>query len=481
MGSPTSVNPAEFVAVEEEAPDPAALVDLRKEDRTRENLSALEKIQFGDQIYSLQYERKHIFVSQRRQVAAFDDAIEKLVVERFRVQGDLKMTELRMLVLNEELQLLQEFDKKDQQLAARQQKKLKEKQDIERQYAACKEAADAKNQEAEALVEKQRELETEFDMAVPPRHVKREELLKVFRKKIKRRKKPLKDDEDEDYDSEEFDEESESDDDDDDEDSEEEEICPDKVDKSTWEKVLELRERRLDMSECIIFTNHGLQSLYSKTEEIKQTKQDLRHQQKDIKKQSTRLGRQIRIKSAEVAELSAKCTDVQVLKFGKEIDLEQIEKASINKEADELRDKLEKHERERLRKVQQLDEMIRESKQEQSTALQKNTDLLKHMGDLTEAQQKLEVALNASGGVMNVDHDPHVEHKAAERAHMMDLVQMQANEIDALKAEINMLRRKGGHVYTPIQKRVASSSMRTKPGTGQVPITAGSSDAGMGL
>jgi hypothetical protein len=172
---------------------------------------------------------------------------------------------------------------------------------------------------------------------------------------------------------------------------------------------------------------------------------------------------------------------VQVLKFGKEIDLEQIEKASINKEADELRDKLEKHERERLHKVQQLDEMIRESKQEQSTALQKNTDLLKHMGDLTEAQQKLEVALNASGGVMNVDHDPHVEHKAAERAHMMDLVQMQANEIDALKAEINMLRRKGGHVYTPIQKRVASSSMRTKPGTGQVPITAGSSDAGMGL
>merc|ERR1711939_110233 len=111
---------------------------------------------------------------------------------------------------------------------------------------------------------------------------------------------------------------------------------------------------------------------------------------------------------------------------------EQIEKASINKEADELRDKLEKH----------------------------------------------ELALNASGGVMNVDHDPNVEQKAAERAHMMDLVQMQANEIDALKAEINMLRRKGGHVYTPIQKRVASSSMRTKPGTGQQPVTAGSSDRG---
>jgi len=114
--------------------------------------------------------------------------------------------------------------------------------------------------------------------------------------------------------------------------------------------------------------------------------------------------------------------------------------------------------------------MIKEAKEEHQKVIQKNTELLKHMGDLTEAQQKLESALNASGGQMNVDHDPNVEKKAQERAHMMDLVQMQANEIDALKAEINMLRRKGGHVYTPIQKRVASGAMRTKPGTGQQPV-----------
>ena len=101
----------------------------------------MEKIQFGDELFKLQHERIHIFESQRRQVASFDEAIKKLIVEKFRVQSDLKMTELRMLVLNEELQLLREFDKKDQQLAARHQKKLKEKAEIERQYATCKEAA----------------------------------------------------------------------------------------------------------------------------------------------------------------------------------------------------------------------------------------------------------------------------------------------------------------------------------------------------
>jgi len=233
-----------------------------------------------------------------------------------------------------------------------------------------------------------------------------------------------------------------------------------------------------DQSECIVFTNKGLKSLDQKIADIKRDKAELRKEQQEIRKQSGRLAREIKVKSAEVADLHAKCTDVQVLKFGKEIDLEAIEKASVNKEADELREKLEKHERERAQKVLQWDEMIKEAKEEQQTVIRKNTELLKHMGDLTEAQQKLEVALNASGGVMNVDHDPNVEKKASERAHMMDLVQMQANEIDALKAEINMLRRKGGHVYTPIQKRVASSSMRTKPGTGQMPVTAGSSVAG---
>ena len=36
-----------------------------------------------------------------------------------------------------------------------------------------------------------------------------------------------------------------------------------------------------------------------------------------------------------------------------------------------------------------------------------------------------------------------------ERKRLVQLVKLQAKEVDALKAEINMLRRKGGHVYTP--------------------------------
>merc|ERR1711939_634988 len=199
-----------------------------------------------------------------------------------------------------------------------------------------------------------------------------------------------------DYDSEEFDEEEEDDDDDDDESSEEEEMCPDKVEKAVWEKVLELRERRLDhdevsaefkagterlnkendqlqkkekqatgeqkaieaeieafqnekqdkfnaldvvvmlrldqiqclvndqlpqdQSECIVFTNKGLKNLEQKIKDIGKETRQLTKTGGEIRKTSARLGREIKIKTAEVADLQAKCTDVQVLKFGKEID-----------------------------------------------------------------------------------------------------------------------------------------------------------------
>jgi hypothetical protein len=48
---------------------------------------------------------------------------------------------------------------------------------------------------------------------------------------------------------------------------------------------------------------------------------------------------------------------------------------------------------------------------------------------------------------------PSKEKMKAEREQLVSLVKLQAREMEALKAEINMLRRKGGHVYTPSVRR----------------------------
>lgn len=83
-------------------------------------------------------------------------------------------------------------------------------------------------------------------------------------------------------------------------------------------------------------------------------------------------------------------------------------------------------------------------------ATQENTDLLKRVADLSDTQQRLEKALNKSQqSVHSADSGPAKAREAEERRQLIMLAQLQAQEMDAFKAEINMLRRKGGHLYTP--------------------------------
>jgi len=93
--------------------------------------------------------------------------------------------------------------------------------------------------------------------------------------KIKRRKKPLKDDDEEDYD----------DDDDDDESSEEEEMCPDKVEKAVWEKVLELRERRLDHDEVSAEFKAGIDRLQKENDQLQKKEKQATAEQQGIEQE----------------------------------------------------------------------------------------------------------------------------------------------------------------------------------------------------
>ena len=66
-------------------------------------------------------------------------------------------------------------------------------------------------------------------------------------------------------------------------------------------------------------------------------------------------------------------------------------------------------------------------------------------------QQDLETHLTqSSGGVVGKMAGGSTVATVADRSHLKDLVVAQQTEIDMLKNEIAMLRRKGGHVYTPV-------------------------------
>ena len=133
-----------------------------------------------------------------------------------------------------------------------------------------------------------------------------------------------------------------------------------------------------------------------------------------------------------------------MLKFGQVINLEAIESVSVNKGAEDLKDRVQLLEAQQQRQLKQLHAKLRQAKLELKAATEASTASLNSVASLFERQQKLESDLNSKTPMAGREEAS----EKRERQHLVQLVKIQAKEVEALKLEIKMLRRKGGHVYS---------------------------------
>lgn len=123
---------------------------------------------------------------------------------------------------------------------------------------------------------------------------------------------------------------------------------------------------------------------------------------------------------------------------------------------------IEKQHISQLRRLQHRQEVLKERL---LSVTKINTEALTQIATLSSRQFNLENKLSTGaanhGGPNVLDSAPTIRIEVEERNRLVALVKLQGKEIDALKAEINLLRRKGGHVYVPTQyvKPNASSAM----------------------
>jgi hypothetical protein len=214
-------------------------------------MSEVEKVEQHVRRVQLMYEKEKLIDMIENTVEAFDEAVRTLRQERFKLDADLKMTDLRMLVLFQELRLLKEFEKRDNALVKKLDDKRLEKSDIVVKMAECRDKIAARKAEIDKLNPKQ--VLAEFMQLVPETNKFHEQLLKIFKKKIKRQKKKAGNEgEDGDQGS---GSEEESDEDmsdlDEEEEEEEEDFCPPGCEPALFEQVCELREKRLDTEETL--------------------------------------------------------------------------------------------------------------------------------------------------------------------------------------------------------------------------------------
>ena len=118
-------------------------------------MSEVEKVEAHVRKVQLQYEKEKLVDMIEHTVEALDEAVRTLRQERFKLDVDLKMTDLRMLVLFQELKLLKDFEKRDTALVKKLDDKGQEKREMAVKMGECRDKIAARKLEIDKLNPKQ--------------------------------------------------------------------------------------------------------------------------------------------------------------------------------------------------------------------------------------------------------------------------------------------------------------------------------------
>jgi len=206
-----------------------------------------------------------------------------------------------------------------------------------------------------------------------------------------------------------------------------------------------------ELDQHVVFTNEGLSRLMSRITEL--------HQEiKEVKNSHKQLQRDFRLRKKEknqamkhIEDLTAKFQDIQMLKFGQTVDLDLIERSAPNTYVKELTEKALEAETESRRRLAEWERRIEKQKKDLAKVTCDNTSLMEQIVSMGYSQMQLDAALNARIANVTVnDTEPIVELREMERERLKDLLALQSKEIATLQAEINLFRKKGGHIYTTV-------------------------------
>ena len=199
-----------------------------------------------------------------------------------------------------------------------------------------------------------------------------------------------------------------------------------------------------DLKEALIFPKTSLKRLEERVGELIEEKAQLKQEQKELRKQHKQMLRDKKLKEGRINELQSKARDIQLLKFGQLIDLDLLDKMGVNKTTEDLKENLLGQEKQFIRDIAQWNKKIEQAKRELAEYTQENTNYLNSLAELTASQRQLDLKLHSTQNELFTNPAAQRKKEIAARDHLIDVINMQAQQIDALKQEINLLRHKSG-------------------------------------
>ena len=149
----------------------------------------------------------------------------------------------------------------------------------------------------------------------------------------------------------------------------------------------------------------------------------------------------------------------QMLRFGDLYDLDSLEVGGPSQTVFDLQNRFNKKEKDCFKKIEEADTELEQTQRQLTQAIKNNTGLLNLIIKLGKDQIDYNNMLDQTKQAIHQDENEKERRNIMlEKQKLKEALEMQAKEIETLKTEINLYKRKGGHIYTKVttNRRVAN-------------------------
>ncbi|XP_048773099.2 cilia- and flagella-associated protein 44-like isoform X2 [Ostrea edulis] len=212
-----------------------------------------------------------------------------------------------------------------------------------------------------------------------------------------------------------------------------------------------------DLSQTLVFESHGVSRLQHRIKELEHEKHSQKKHMKESRRKHVQLIKDRKVFDSKISEMEERTNEMMVAKFGRIVDLEKLETITVNRQIEELKEKLRLTEIQCAEELVVWDQKVADKKAKITALIRDNTNRLDQLCMLLNEKKSFEGELDFRQKDSGQEFTGARKADVRERQRLIQLVQLQAQEIDALKEEIMLLSRKGGHILPPAQPPLPQS------------------------
>ena len=206
-----------------------------------------------------------------------------------------------------------------------------------------------------------------------------------------------------------------------------------------------------DLEQSILFTNMQIKQLLDKKHELEEYCKKKEKNMKKMEMKKNQLKDETKKLETEKQSWMKKFDDARLLKFGETVDLDWIVTLDSSESFQAQQNKFNKLEKKLAQELKSAEERLEKTKRQLSEQVKKNTELLNEITKMGNQQKELVKTLEKSSKqIFDIDSEDQKAKLMQDREKIKQVLELQTERITVLKNEIELFKRKGGHIYTTI-------------------------------